>query len=156
MKIRSQIPVVLLSALAFAICAKRILSAQTPVPAAPAAQGISRDTANELSITVGKSALVDFTRPVIRVAVGLGEVAEATAVSPTEVMVNGRAPGNTSLIVWEQGGERQFFNVAVHPSRAASDDTLTSLRREFKIALPGQNITIASENNLVFLRGTVN
>jgi pilus assembly protein CpaC len=105
---------------------------------------------------VGKSALVDFTKPVIRVAVGLGDVAEATAVSPTEVMVNGRAPGNTSLIVWEQGGERQFFNVAVHPSRAASDDTLTSLRRELKIALPGQNITIASENNLVFLRGTVN
>jgi pilus assembly protein CpaC len=155
-KIRSQIPVAFLSAFAFAICAEGILPAQTSVPATPAAQGIGRDTSNELSVTVGKSALVDFTRPVIRVAVGLGDVAEATAVSPTEVMVNGRAPGNTSLIVWEQGGERQFFNVAVHPSRAASDDTLTSLRRELKIALPGQNITIASENNLVFLRGTVN
>jgi pilus assembly protein CpaC len=99
--------------------------------------------------------LVDFTKPVIRVAIGLGDVAEATAVSPTEVMVNGKAPGNTSLIVWEQGGERQFFNVSVHPSRATSDDTMTALRRELKVALPGQNITIASENNLVFLRGTV-
>jgi pilus assembly protein CpaC len=154
-KIRSQIPIPFLSALVFVICAEAILPAQTSVPPTPPAQGIGRDTPNELSITVGKSALVDFTQPVIRVAVGLGEVAEATAVSPTEVMVNGRAPGNTSLIVWEQGGERQFFNVAVHPSRAASDDTLTSLRRELKIALPGQNITIASENNLVFLRGTV-
>jgi pilus assembly protein CpaC len=105
---------------------------------------------------VGKSALVDFTRPVIRVAVGLGDVAEATAVSPTEVMVNGRAPGNTSLIVWEQGGERQFFNVAVHASRAAAEDTLTSIRRELRATLPGQNVTISSENNLVFLRGTVN
>src|SRR5437764_4566751 len=99
-----------------------MLPGQTPSPAAPAAQGTSRDTANDLSVTVGKSALVDFTRPVTRVAVGLGDVAEATAVSPTEVMVNGRAPGNTSLIVWEQGGERQFFNVAVHASRAASED----------------------------------
>src|SRR5258707_12916529 len=90
----------------------------------------------------------------VLVAVGAG--AEPPAVSPTEVMINGRAPGNTSLIVWEQGGERQFFNVAVHASRAASDDTLTSLRRELKIALPGQNITIASENNPVFLPGTVN
>jgi pilus assembly protein CpaC len=155
-KIRSQIPFALLYALVFAICAEAILPAQTPGPANPAGQNASRDAANELSVTVGKSALVDFTRPVIRVAVGLGDVAEATAVSPTEVMVNGRAPGNTSLIVWEQGGERQFFNVAVHPSRAASDDILTSLRRELKIALPGQNITVASENNLVFLRGTVN
>jgi pilus assembly protein CpaC len=72
------------------------------------------------------------------------------------VMVNGRVPGNTSLIVWEQGGERQFFNVAVHPSRATSEDNLTALRRELRVALPGQNITVASENNLVFLRGTVN
>ena len=155
MKIRSQIPVAFLCALSFAIFAEAILPAQTPGPATPAGQNPSRDTANDLSVTVGKSALVDFTKPVIRVAVGLGDVAEATAVSPTEVMINGRAPGNTSLIVWEQGGERQFFNVAVHPSRAASEDTLTALRRELKVALPGQNITIASENNLVFLRGTV-
>jgi len=155
-KIRSRIPFALLYALAFAICAEAILLAQTPGPATPAGQNASRDAANELSVTVGKSALVDFTKPVIRVAVGLGDVAEATAVSPTEVMVNGRAPGNTSLIVWEQGGERQFFNVAVHASRAASEDTLTSLRRELRTALPGQNLTISSENNLVFLRGTVN
>jgi pilus assembly protein CpaC len=155
-KIRSRIPLVFLCALFFALSAEAILPAQTPVPAPPAAQSTSRDSANDLSVTVGKSALVDFTRPVIRVAVGLGDVAEATAVSPTEVMINGRAPGNTSLIVWEQGGERQFFNVAVHASRAASEDTLTALRRELRVALPGQNITIASENNLVFLRGTVN
>jgi pilus assembly protein CpaC len=155
--IRSRIPVAFLYApfIAIAICAEMTLLAQTPAPA-PAAQGASRDTANDLSIIVGKSALVDFNKPVVRVAVGLGDVAEATAVSPNEVMINGRAPGNTSLIVWEQGGERQFFNVAVHPSRAASDDTLTSLRRELRVALPGQSITVASENNLVFLRGTVN
>lgn len=154
MKIRSQISAAFLCAVTFAFCAETILPAQTPGPA-PAGQNASRDTANDLSIIVGKSALVDFTRPVIRVAVGLGDVAEATAVSPTEVMINGKAPGNTSLIVWEQGGERQFFNVAVHPSRATSDDALTALRRELRVALPGQNITIASENNLVFLRGTV-
>src|SRR5260370_28663550 len=153
---RSQIPLAFLCALFFAICGEAILPAQTSGPATPAGQGASRDTANDLSITVGKSALVDFTKPVIRVAVGLGDVAEATAVSQTEVMVNGRATGNTSLIVWEQGGERQFFNVAVHASRAASEDTLTALRRELRTALPGQNITISSENNLVFLRGTVN
>jgi len=155
-KTLSRVPFVFLGALSFAFCVEAMLPGQTPSPAAPAAQGTSRDTANDLSITVGKSALVDFTKPVIRVAVGLGDVAEATAVSPNEVMVNGRTPGNTSLIVWEQGGERQFFNVDVHPSRAASEDTLTSLRRELRVALPGQNITVASENNLVFLRGTVN
>jgi len=71
-------------------------------------------------------------------------------------MINGKIVGNTSLIVWEQGGERQFFNVTVHPSRAAADESINSLRRELKAAMPGQNITVVSENNLVFLRGTVN
>jgi pilus assembly protein CpaC len=133
-----------------------MLWAQEQTPATPAPAGVSKDSSNDLSVTVGKSALVDFTKPIVRVAVALGDIAEATAVSPTEVMVNGRAPGNTSLIVWEQGGERQFFNVTVHPSHAATDDALNGLRRELKVALPGQNISIASENNLVFLRGTVN
>jgi len=153
--VRSRIPIACLCVLSFATCAEPFLKAQTAPPPA-ATGGGGQDQANDLSVTVGKSALVDFTKPVVRVAIGLSDIAEATAVSPSEVMVNGKAVGNTSLIVWEQGGERQFFNVTVHPSHAAADDNMTALRRELKLALPGQNITIASENNLVFLRGTVN
>jgi pilus assembly protein CpaC len=133
-----------------------MLQAQTSRPLPTEAGGAGQDQANDLSVTVGKSALVDFTKPVVRIAIGLSDIAEATAVSPSEVMVNGKAVGNTSLIVWEQGGERQFFNVTVHPSHAAADDNMTALRRELKLAIPGQNITVVSENNLVFLRGTVN
>jgi pilus assembly protein CpaC len=156
--VRSRTRIACLYALSFAIFAGVILPAQTPTPtpAPVAAENPSNDQSNDLSVTVGKSALVDFTKPVVRVAIGLGDIAEATAVSPTEVMVNGKATGNTSLIVWEQGGERQFFNVAVHPSHAAMDDNLTALRRELKAAMPGQSINIVSENNLIFLRGTVN
>jgi len=154
--VRSRIPIAFLCALSIATCAETILQAQTSPPAPAAAASAGQDQSNDLSVTVGKSALVDFTKPVTRVAIGLGDVAEATAVSPTEVMVNGKAVGNTSLIVWEQGGERQFFNVIIHPSHAAMDDNLTSLRRELKVAMPGQNINIVSENNLIFLRGTVN
>jgi pilus assembly protein CpaC len=145
-----------LSALSFVALVEPILQAQTSPAAPAAAQSASQDQANDLSVTVGKSALVDFTKPVVRVAIGMGEIAEATAVSPTEVMVNGKVAGNTSLIVWEQGGERQFFNVTVHTSHAAMDDNLNALRRELRVALPGQNVNVVTENNLVFLRGTVN
>jgi hypothetical protein len=44
-----------------------------------------------------------------RVAIGLGEFAEATAVSPTEVLVNGKAPGETTLIIWKTGGGPSVF-----------------------------------------------
>jgi pilus assembly protein CpaC len=155
-RVRSRIPIACLFALSFATCTEAFLHAQASRPLPPSTQGVGADQSNDLSVTVGKSALVDFNKPVVRVAIGNGDVAEATAVSPTEVMVNGKIVGNTSLIVWEQGGERQFFNVTVHPSRAAADESINSLRRELKAAMPGQNITVVSENNLVFLRGTVN
>jgi pilus assembly protein CpaC len=147
--LRSPILIACLSILSFVTAAGTILQAQAPAPPA-VAESAGQDQSNDLSVTVGKAALVDFTKPVVRVAIGMSDIAE-----PTEVMVNGKVIGNTSLIVWEQGGERQFFNVTVHASRAAMDDSISALRRELKVALPGQNINVVTENNLVFLRGTV-
>jgi pilus assembly protein CpaC len=141
-------------ALSSFICLQPTLQAQAPPPP-PAQAESTNDVTNDLSVTVGKSALVDFTKPITRVAIGTSEIAEATAVSPSEVMVNGRSPGSTSLIVWQQGGGRQFFNITVHPSHAAVDDSIAAVRREVKLAMPAENINIASENNLVVLRGTV-
>ena len=119
------------------------------------AKAPTQDAANELFVAVGKSALIDITRPIQRIAVGLGDVAEATAVSPQEILVNGKTAGDTSLIVWEAGGGRQFYNVVVRPSPGIASDRLEGLRRELRTELPGQAIRVSSENGLVFLRGTV-
>ncbi len=131
-------------------------------PCAQAAQGAAQpggadfqDSTNELYVTVGKTVLVDTAHPIARVAVGLGDFAEATAVSPTEVMVDGKAIGETSLIIWDNHGGRQFFNVTVRSSPIADDDNLASVRRELRAALPGQVITVSVDNNSIFLRGTV-
>ncbi|MFC5863796.1 type II and III secretion system protein family protein [Acidicapsa dinghuensis] len=121
----------------------------------PAASGIStQDSENELTVSVGKTVLVDTTHPIQRVAVGLGDFAEASAVTPNEIMINGKAPGETSLIIWEAGGERQFFNVSVRSAALIGSTKLEGLRREMKLALPGQDIKISVENDTVFLRGT--
>jgi pilus assembly protein CpaC len=104
---------------------------------------------------VGKTVLIDCARPIARVAIGLGEIAEASAVTPTEIMVNGKVPGETSLIIWDTRGGRQFFNITVRPSSAVSTDNLDAIRRELAMELPGQPLKVTSENNMVFLRGTV-
>ena len=143
---------------AYSLCALSIAALSVlPLRAQPqqSADTPRAESTRELSIAVGKTALIDFNNPVIRVAVGLGEVAEANAVSPTEILVNGKAPGNTSLIVWERGGERQFFNINVHASKFASDDSMTGLRRELHLELPGQDISATSDNGLIYLHGTV-
>jgi len=130
--------------------------AQNQPAAPPAQQGRpQQDAPNDLFITVGKSLIVDSVRPIERVSVGLGEIAEAQAVGPQEILVNGKTPGQTSLIIWQQGGEKLFFDVTVQPSRFTADSRLESLRRQFARELPGQKIEPAVENDLIFVRGTV-
>jgi pilus assembly protein CpaC len=152
---RAGLTIAFLGACTFAVCAGSALQAQNPPPPPQPAGVASQDSANDLTVTVGKSVLVDSAQPVQRIAVGVGDVAEATAISPTEVLVNGKAPGETSLIVWQAGGGRMFFNVTVKASTYVVNDSLEGLRRELRTELPGQTLRVTSENNLIFLRGTV-
>ncbi|MGB8479438.1 MAG: pilus assembly protein N-terminal domain-containing protein [Acidobacteriaceae bacterium] len=131
-----------------------VLRAQTPGSPQQPASATGQDSANDLVVTVGQSVLVDTTQPIVRVAIGIGDIAEATATSPTEVMVNGKAPGVTSLIVWESGGGRQFFKVLVRASAYVEQDAMRGIERELHMELPGQRMQVSSEGGLIFLRGT--
>lgn len=154
MKARTATTIACISALTLVFCGKAAVWAQAPPPAqSPAAT--SQDSTNDLSLAVGKSVVLDLARPVVRIVVGLGGYAEAQAVSPTQILLSGKAPGETSLIIWDQSGGRQFFNVSVRPSSFASNDMLDGVRRELRAELPGQNVRVSEDNGVIFLRGTV-
>jgi pilus assembly protein CpaC len=170
LRAKAGVTIVSCSALAVAMFAWQAARAQsapatpgegTPAQAAPAAQPPAaettyEDSTNELSVTVGKSVLVDCAQPIQRVAIGLGDIAEATAISPTEIMVDGKAAGETSLIIWDIHGGRQFFNVTVRALATVTGDSLDAIRRELRAELPGQAIRVSYSNSSIFLRGTVN
>ena len=113
----------------------------------------SQTTASrELAVTVGKSVLVDSPQTIERIAVSNGALAEAVAISPHEVMLNGLAPGETSLIIWQEGGNRLFFDLTVQ----RNETRLDGIRREMAQELGGDDkVTINMEGDSVFLRGTV-
>jgi pilus assembly protein CpaC len=154
-RVVSRISITCLCALSFAICTQKALEAQTPDSPPQAAGASTQDSANDLTVAVGKSVLVDTARPIERIAVGSSDLAEATAISRTEVMLNGKAPGETTLIVWQAGGARQFFNVKIHASSSVANDHMETLRRELRTEFPGQILHVSSENGLIFLRGSV-
>ena len=155
MRGRVGITLTCICAWSFAACMTPALLAQRPSSPQQPAQAASQDSANDLFVTVGESVLVDTTKPIVRIAIGLGDIAEATPTSPNEVMVNGKTPGQTSLIVWQAGGGRQFFNVTVRPSAYVENDSMGTLRRELRKELPGQKLQVSAEGGLIFLRGTV-
>lgn len=105
----------------------------------------------ELSVTVGKSVLVDSPQIIERISVANGDLAEAVAITPREVLINGKAPGETSLIVWQQGGNRLFFDLTVQRNESRIDD----IRREMATEMGNQNVTMNVDGDTVFLRGTV-
>lgn len=112
----------------------------------------SRPTAaRDLFVTVGKSLVVDSPVNIQRVVVGNDVLAEAIAVNPREVLVNGKAVGETSLIVWQQGGNRLFFDLIVRPATGKLD----TVRQEINKETGGQDVTVNLEGDTVFLRGTV-
>jgi pilus assembly protein CpaC len=155
--VRAKIKTIIISfcVLACAVCVTPAIPAQNPAPTQQQPGVASQDSANELFVTVGQSVLVDTVQPIVRVAVGLGDIAEANVTSRTEVMVNGKAPGVTSLIVWESQGGRQFFKVVVRPSTAVGEDALDGVRRELRMELPGQHVKVNSEGGMIFVRGAV-
>jgi pilus assembly protein CpaC len=149
------IPIACFCALSVFPCAELGLKAQSPpITSQPGAAPI-QDSTNEVAVAVGKTLLIDCAQPIARIAVGAPEIAEASGISPTEILINGKGPGETSLILWDRRGGRQFFNITVRPSSAASTDTMDAIRRELAMELPGQPLKVTSENNMVFLRGTV-
>ncbi len=160
MRSTTGITIAFCGALIAALCTGQVVRAQAqPQPAqstSPAAADRFGDSTNELNVEVGKAVLVDCAQPIKQVAVGTGDVAEATAISPTEIMITGKGLGMTSLIIWDIHGGRQFFNVTVRPNVGLIGDNLDAIRRELRTELPGEAIKVSYSNNSVFLRGTVN
>jgi pilus assembly protein CpaC len=112
-------------------------------------------TSEALDLTVGKSMLLDSMLPMQRVSIGLGGFAEVTAVGPNEVLVNGKAPGETTLIIWQEDGSKLYYDVSVRPSRFLGNSRLELAERQINEELPGQNISLSLQDDTLFLRGKV-
>ena len=121
---------------------------------APVTQG-SEESPNELFVTAGKSVLVNSALPIERVAVGFGDAAEALVISPQEVLVNGKAAGETTLIIWQRGGGKLYFDVTVQPNRTVATNRIDGIRRELNREMQGQQVSVTMEGDTLFVRGRV-
>ncbi len=105
----------------------------------------------KLTLTVGKSLIIDSPINIKRLSVANDDLVQAVAVDPKQVLINGKAPGETSLIVWQDNGSRLLYDLTVRMSSQRLDSVRQQLSREF----PGENINVTYENDTAFVRGTV-
>src|SRR5437762_2626888 len=101
-----------------------------------------------LHILVGKSVVVNVQAPITRVLSSNPSVIETLATSPTEVVVEGRAAGTSSLILWDQTGRSQMLDVIV-------DVDVTGLRNAIEHAFPDQQVAVQADGSRLVLTGNV-
>jgi len=116
------------------------------------ATGLSGQPAatTRVSLSLGKSLVLDIPAGVQRVAVASGDVVEAVAISLNEVMLNGKAAGETSVVIWSKTGDRIQYDVMVMPSAARIEKLRGQLKRE-----AGEDVDLEIENDMVLVRGNV-
>jgi len=67
----------------------------------------------ELIVNCGHSDVLNFQRPVKRVAIANPEIADATVISPTQILVVGIALGTTSMIVWSENDDYEKYKLRI-------------------------------------------
>lgn len=77
-----------------------LLASASPLWAGVALAG---EDGGAIEISAGGQHLLKLTKPVRRVAVGSGDVVEARVLSTQEVLLQGKRPGDTTLLVWLKG-----------------------------------------------------
>jgi len=110
-----------------------------PPPGAPAI-GAARLESTRLVTSVDKSELIESDAPIRRVSVGNPEIIEVVAMSNRELVVNAKAAGETTLIIWTAAG-RKPFRVAVLPLAGKVD----GVRRQFVKEFDGQDVPLTFE-----------
>jgi pilus assembly protein CpaC len=129
------------------------LAAQAPAgSSAPAAPPHAAASATlppvTVMVVVGGSTVVKTEFPITRFALNNPGVADATVVDPKELLVDGKAAGTVSLIVWGQGEKLLQYEINVYPPTPA-------LQRQFKMLFPAEDIQVSVADEAIVLSGKV-
>ena len=130
---------------AFLLVSALVLAAfSAPIAAqAPAAQ--PAEAFQRLHLTTGRSLVLMPEFDVTRIAITNPAIADATVVQPREILIDGKAPGTISLIVWG-GTNRVQYDVVV-------EQPIPGLEQQLRQLFPGEEIQIVLNADAVVLSG---
>ncbi len=100
-----------------------------PVQKTKALQG----SITSIHVTRGRSQIVKFAQPIMRLSIAEPTVADIVPLSPDQIMINGRLRGVTSLIVWDENGQEGIFDLYVQNDTSELLDAVNSVAPQEKI-----------------------
>src|SRR5580658_3366134 len=133
----------------------RMRAALLTIAALVCARAADPPVGRPISLTEGTGELLQFGRDIERVAISEPKIADAVVVSAHDVMVNGKGPGQATLVVWETGAEPVRYNIRVVKDSTDSDLMKTSLGASLKAAVPDAGIDFTGNAEQIVLTGKV-
>jgi len=112
-----------------------------------AAVPASADQVTIVSVQTGHSLVVDAPR-LTRVAVGDSRIAGVVPIGTSQIVINGKSSGHTTVFVWS-GGARKSYEITV--TEQGFDDIAKILRS----AINEPDVQVVAYENNVFIRGSV-
>src|SRR6266516_2415484 len=117
-------------------------------PVAQQAQASASEGPAPLRVMVGKSLLINTTDRLKRVSVTDPEIADPQVITPTQVLVHGRSPGEVSLLIWDESERSRSFDLRV-------DVDVTAAQEEIKRIFPEEQIEVSPSRSAIVLSGHV-
>jgi pilus assembly protein CpaC len=121
-------------------------AAQAPIAATPAQP--ENQSAAPLRVMVGKSVLINTTERIKRVSVTDATIADPLVVAPTQILIHGRAPGEVSLLIWDELERSRSFDLRV-------DVDVSAAAEEEKRVFPDEQIAVTPSRSAIVLSGHV-
>ena len=101
-----------------------------------------------MRVLVGKSLLINTTERLKRISVTDDTIADATPITPTQILVHGRAAGEVSLLIWDELERSRSFDLRVDV------DVRTAAEEERRV-FPDEQITVSPSRSAIVLSGHV-
>jgi pilus assembly protein CpaC len=101
-----------------------------------------------LRVMVGKSLLINTSERLKRVSITDPTVADVEVVNPTQLLVHGRAPGEISLLIWDELERSRSFDLRV-------DVDVSAAAEEEKRVFPDEQIVVTPSRSAIVLSGHV-
>jgi pilus assembly protein CpaC len=138
--VRPRVAFLFVLALAWAALNAPIAAQAPPAQQAP--------TFPRLNITTGRSMVLMPEFDVTRIAITNPAIADATVVLPREILIDGKAPGTISLIVWGAANQRVQYDVVV-------EQPIAGLEQQLRVLFPGEEIQVTLNADAIVLSGRV-
>ncbi|HEV3275392.1 MAG TPA: pilus assembly protein N-terminal domain-containing protein [Terriglobia bacterium] len=101
-----------------------------------------------MHLLAGQSLVIASATRIRRVSLADPGVIDALVMSPAQILVNGKAPGASSLVIWDEAGQSRTLDIIV-------DLDVAGINGRIRDVLPGENVDIQANKDVLIISGKV-